>query len=387
MQINKLNKTLSYVNNSSREDYFLKESKTFEEVDGVDVYKWFAPNNLYAESVIRDIRNGTTLSSLLSEDLIYKTGDGFDSSDAKLLNYLDEINFKQTFSNSNDHLTKLGNVFYEVIVNENDELISLSTIQPQKCRLSKDGDKVVISASWTDFNKDKSITLPLYPKFKKQTTKGIVLKRSVYHTKTNAIGFDHYGVNENIHESLLLNEKEHRRNNWQLNQIRNGYKKDFFLVSDYPMTDNEKLEADKAFKNISGDDNAGGIESIVSDGGKLVSASESYEFDFTKDDTSDQIFLKNGFPKSLIGIKSGSAFSVEQVESDYEQYLPKVVSQQKKIIYDLSKIFINHTKFNTKDLAVINTPPSVILQGYMQYMNDEQKNKVIENVFKKYGIK
>ena len=48
-------------------------------------------------------------------------------------------------------------------------------------------------------------------------------------------------------------------------------------------------------------------------------------------------------------------------------------------------IFKNHTDFR-EDWNVINNPPSVILQNYMEFMNDEQKNKVIERVFKRYGI-
>ena len=382
-----INKKTSYISNAyGLEDYFEKKVYSFADDSADKIYQWFSGDNLYPNRVIDEIRKGTTLESVLFEDRIYKTGNGFNSSDSALLSFFDEIKFKDIFSKSNDNFTKLGNNFSEIIIDENGKLVTINVMQPQKCRLNNNGKSVYIYSDWKNYDKKKSVSLPLYPNFKKFINKGIVYFKSVLHTKNEVNGFDHYGYNEKMSEALLLNEKEHRRNNWQLNQIKNGFKKDFFLISDFELTQREKANAEKAFKEMSGDGQNGGIANIESEGGKLVPASADYEFDFTKDDTSDQIFLKMGFPRSLIGIKSGSAFSVEQVESDYDQYLPKVENQQKLIISEYQTILDNHTKFNSNDLKVINTPPSIVLQNYMQYMNDEQKSKVIENVFSKYGI-
>jgi hypothetical protein len=66
--------------------------------------------------------------------------------------------------------------------------------------------------------------------------------------------------------------------------------------------------------------------------------------------------------------------------------LPKVEKQQQFLMSAYNLIFNEHTSFNTTDVNVINTPPSIILQNYMEFMTDDQKNKVIENVFKRYGI-
>jgi hypothetical protein len=388
MKTTQINKSLSYISNYALEDYFEKKVTSFADDSQEKILQWFSGDNLYPNRVITDIRKGTTLESVLFEDNIYKTGNGFNTSDSALLSVFDDINFKDLFAKTNDNFTKLGNNFTEIIVDDttNGNLIAMNVLQPQKVRLGKNGKSAIVYSDWANYNKKKSVTLPLYPNFKKFTNKGIVYFKSILHIKNEVNGFDHYGLNEKMSEALLLNEKEHRRNNWQLNQIKNGFKKDFFLISDFELTQREKAKADEAFKEMSGDGKNGGIATIESEGGKLVPATDNYDFDFTKDDTSDQIFLKMGFPRSLIGIKSGSAFSVEQVESDYDQYLPKVENQQTKIISEYKTIFNNHTKANVNDLQVINTPPSIVLQNYMQYMNEEQKSKVIENVFDKYGI-
>jgi len=379
---------------SSREDYFPKQ--TFEiglDNDKNGIFKWFDPDNNFPEIVINSVRKGTTLESILSEDLVYKTGSGFNTNDSAFSNYLNKEvvnirkqNFKTVFENTNDHYNKLGNVFIELIFTEDLQLISNETIQPQKVRLKKDKKSVWITSDWMHFNKDKSLSLPLYPNMKKFRDGGVSYLKSVYHIKDEALGFDHYGINEKMIESLLLNEKEHGRNEWQNSQIKNGFKKDFFLVTDFPLNEKEKKKNDLAFSKKSGADNAGGVETIEAEGATLVPAQQTYDFDFTKDDTSSQLFLKWGMPKSLLGIKGDNIFSAEQIESDYDQYLPKVEKQQVYLLTEFNKIFDAHTKFNTSDVNVINTPPSIILQNYMEHMTEEQKNKVIEKVFKRYGI-
>ena len=381
VNIKSLNKNLSIVNYDT-DDNFVHKTSTDGNTD--KIFAWFAPANNYPEKVINEIRNGTTLESILFEDLIYKTGNGFNTIDKTLETYLNKV-FKPIFYNTNDHFNKLGNVFLEVITDEKRQLASINTIQPQKCRLSKK-DTVIIASNWMEFDKKKAVELPLYPKFKAFSKEGIKLYKSVYHIKNDVLGFDHYGINDKMIEALLLNEKEHRRHNWQLSQIKRGFKRDFFLVSEFPITKKEQQKADKAFEKMGGDDYAGGVENIDGEGAKLVPSQSNYDFDFTKDDTSDQLFVKMGFPRSLIGVKSGGAFSVEQVESDYDQYLPKVENQQTFLLSHFKKILDNHTSFGTNDFNVINTPPSIVLQNYMQYMNDEQKAKVIDNVLLRYGI-
>lgn len=397
MVVEKINNKISLLNFTEKGEYFPKSTKDFSEGSEA-FYQWFSPNNNYPQTVIDEIRKGTTLESILFEDLIYKTGAGFNSDDAKFENYInseilnsDNETFKSLFKKSNDSYSKLGNVFIEVITdvpkeNQKPQLLSLSIIQPQKCRLAKKGNKVVIYSDWQNFNKKKAVELPLYPKFKTFSFSGIKVQKSVYHIKQEALGFDHYGINDKMFEALLLNEKEHRRNNWQLSQIKRGFRRDFFLVSEFAVTEKEKKITDAAFDKMAGDDYAGGVENIEAENAKLVPAQSNYDFDFTKDDTSDQLFLKMGFPRSLIGIKSGNSFSVEQVESDYDQYLPKVENQQKEIINHFNVIFAATTEYENAEFSAINTPPSVVLQNYMPYMNDVQKNIVIEKLFKKYGI-
>ena len=395
MKITQIDKGIKLISASSKEDYFEKQTYITPTFGGgkKEIYLWFAPSNNYPETIINAIRAGTTLESILYEDLIYKTGAGFMADDSVFLNYLDgDVNmnketFKDVFKESNDHFNKLGNVFSELIFDENYKLVSNSVIQPQKCRITKNG-YVWLYNDWSKFKKDQAIKMPVYPRVKKFTAGGIRYYKSIYHIKNKVLGFDHYGINDKMIEAIMLNEKEHRRNNWQLNQIKRGFKRDFFLVSEFPLTEKEKKKADESFAKSSGDDYAGGIETVEGENAKLVPSQSNYDFDYTKDDTSDQLFLKMGFPRSLIGIRQSSGvFSAEQIESDYDQYLPKVEEQQSFIIGKYKKIYDEHTSFNTSGWNVINTPPSVILQNYMEYMNDEQKSTVIDNLFTRYGIK
>ena len=160
MQIKKLNKNIQLLSNSTEKgEYFPKSRISFEE-KGNNIFQWFYPNNNYPEWVMREINKGTTLESILFEDLIYKTGSGFSAQDKTFENYInnEKINsnqvFKDVFKNSNDHYNKLGNIFVEITINEGNQLVSLKTIQPQKNRLSKKGT-VLIYPDWFNFKENK----------------------------------------------------------------------------------------------------------------------------------------------------------------------------------------------------------------------------------------
>ena len=366
------------------------------------ILPWFKGDTMYATRCINSIRKGTTLQSVLRENSIYVGGDGLFSENKKVESYID------SFKNKNGELLQdiyakvvnsfesIGNAFIKVLFVRG--TLSFEYIQPQKCRLRKakktdvDASFVEINPDWTRYNKKKSVVLPLFDwnlnkKIYKNTQ---LIYEGVLHIKKEADLYDHYGFNTWLEEALLINEKEHERNLWQRSQIKNGFKKDF-LVAVESVTDSVQEQYRDTSKRVTGGENAGGIEPVeVMTGGKGITSpfiplNADYQFDFEKDDTADQIFTITGFPRSLIGIKSGAAFSVEQVESDYEQYKPKFLKSQTDILTPFSNVFeffgFGETKINAK-----NMPPSVIIQGYMPHMNESQKQVVINKVFDAFGF-
>lgn len=368
------------------------------------IYLWFSPSNNYPETVLKEISKGDTLQSIINESVNYCTGDGFSTNDQKLYEYVNKktLNnknrerFREIFRRSHKSFQKCGNVFVRLTTDSLGTFLNMEVVQFQKCRLGKGDDEgfVIINPDWSKRDKKLDLKLPLYPKFKEQDISiengsKIRLKECIYHIKDEVEGFDHYGINEIMEASLVLNEKEYRRINWQSGQIKNGFKRDFLFVTDYPIRGKVKEANDKAFEKISGNKKVGGVETISGDGedGKLVPVQAKFEFDFTKDDTEEKLFVLWAFPRTLIGLRSVTgAFSVEQIESDYEQYMLDVSKKQYFMLQKYTRLFDEILHFKTDDLTIINTPPAVILQNYMPHMNEDQKNIVIENVFKKYGI-
>ncbi len=406
MKSKKLSKGVYHLSHEETEpgEYFKKTTIFSKDSIGLEkhIYLWFKPGNSYPETIINEINKGITLQSIINETVSYRTGNGFTTENKELNTYLNNTRlnlenekFLQIFGKTNKSFTKSGNAFIKITTDDNGTFMNLEVVPFHKCRLGNGDNKgsILINPNWAKRDIKDDVILPLYPKFKKRKINGSVskiqVKESIYHIKDIADGLDHYGINELMRASLKLNEKEYRRINWQTSQIKKGFKRDFLFVTEYPIRDKVKEANDKAFERISGDDKAGGVETVSADGddGKLIPVQDKYEFDFIKDDTEHKLFILWAFPKSLMGIRSKTGiFSVEQIESDYEQYMIDVVKKQEFMLDKFNVLFENILGLEAKELNVENTPPAIILQNYMTYMNDSQKNAVIENVFKKYGI-
>lgn len=387
-------------------EYFPKKTMSINSDINLEkrLFLWFKDANNYPETIINEISKGDTLQSIIRETVSYTSGNGFKTEVSELDEYVNKTRlnlkrdkFKNIFSKSNKSLEKSGNVFIRITTDENRSFLHMQVIQFQKCRLGKGDDvkKVIINPDWINHDKKKDVKLPLYPEFVKMKIdvpnggSKIEVFESVYHIKDEVEGFDHYGINEIMRASLVLNEKEYRRNNWQKNQIKRGFKKDFLFITEYPIREKVAKANDEAFKEISGDKEAGGVKTVSADGddGKLVDIQAKYEFDFTKDDTEQKLFILWAFPRSLMGLRQTSGtFSVEQIESDYEQYMIDIIKKQEFMLEKFNVLFEEILKLVTDDLTVINMPPAIILQNYMEHMTDTQKNQVIKIIFDKYGI-
>lgn len=384
------NPKISSFNDYSGDDYFDKQTINVGS-ETKDVLRWFDVGNNYPETTLSKINAGSTLQSILNELDVYVSGSGLKSDDAEINTYIDNYRngdfelLNDVYAKCVNSFNRLGNSFVRVVTDENNSFVQFYFLQTQKCRLAKKGSQVWVNPDWTVAKKEKTIKIPTYPKFRKKTVNGSVQLDSILHIKNDVLGFDYYGNIPQMQESLLLNEKEHRRNNWQLSQIRRGFKRDFVILSEYGMREGDIDKYEKLIEEQAGDDKAGGVFSLSAENGKIQALQADFNFDFTKDDTPEQLFRLWGFPRSLVGIKSGASFSVEQVESDYDQFLPKVEKMQSNVLTPINRVFLDILKVKS-NLQAINIPPSVILQNYMQYMNDEQKALTINKVLKRYGI-
>lgn len=380
------------INDYERGEYFEKTTTSFDTSDTKDLLFWFAPKNNYPETTLSEINKGTTLQSILNEHSIYTVGEGLTSANQKVaIDVLDNKNaegktINDVYGRICNIIPKLGNAFVKVVTDEKRTFIDFYYIDAQKCRLKKTGSGVVeINQDWINYNKKDSVRIPLYPKFKK--SKGETFE-SILHIKQDAEGYDYYGKIEQMDFALLLNEKQYRRHNWQKNQLKKGFKKDFVLLTNQLQNDETIKKHEEVQKRFGGDEKSGGIMPMQYIGdakNPLIPISNDYKFDYSNDDTADALFELFGFPRSLIGIKSGAVFSVEQVESDYEQYLPKIQETQNTIIRNLNLVYSDLWNIENA-LSVVNMPPSIIVQNYFQYMEQPQINQVLEKYFTKYGI-
>lgn len=387
-------KTQSFVNSVcddecyEKGEYFPKKTGSFS-MDEEKIKNWFHPSNNYPEKTLAEIRKGSTLQGLLSKHSNYLSAHNVISENDKVQTSIeDEKNaesksFYETYKRITNSFSKLGNGFVKVQTDTNKSFITFTYIQAQKCRIN--GDEIEINSDWENYDKKNSEKIKLFPNFTK--IKGGI-QESVLHIKNEVDGFDYYGIIEKMEAALILNEKEYRRNNWQKNQVKNGFKKDFAVVTNKMVTEDDEKAVKKKNKEISGDKNAGGLHLVhsVNEGSTpFIPLQQDYEFDFTKDDTQEQLFTLFEFPRSLFGIKSGAAFSVEQVESDYEQYLQVIENAQETILSYFDEVYKLLWKVES-NLKAVNIPPSQVIERYMPYLSEEQKAVIINKVFTKYGV-
>lgn len=387
---------------SERGEYFPKTQVPLYQAEiNKKIFNWFDPANNYPETIITELNKGF-LGSIVDKEVDYTIGTANKAENPIITNLIDnknkinhrDQNFRQIYYDIVKSATTFNTVFIKAVTDESRSFLWLIPIKPYKCRLkkkdeknaSKGYDKVIIKADWTASNDKNSDEIPIYPNYRYLQSDKVRLIETMFYFKKDIYGYDWYSINTDIQKSLILNEKLYRRNNWQNNQIKRGFKIDFILTSDYPMLKGEKEKIEKEIQQTqAGDDKAGGVAAISGEGAKLTPAQQPYEFDWTKDDTVEQMFMNMQMPRSLFGIKSGAAFSVEQVESDWEQYMIKITKSQEFINNNINNML--SVLLNTEsDIITVNMPPNIIMQSYLAQMPEDKINIFYDNLFKKFGI-
>lgn len=182
------------VTNRKAESLFALSS---QRVQSEKFWRWGDDNMLpYALSLMS--RRSTTHRRIINDKADYIAGKGFsfDEQEPLLRSMVESANgegdsLRRVLYRLAFDKALMGNAFLEVVTDQAHSFLSLHHQDASRCRLARDSEHVLLHHDWSAFRAEEAQTLPLYPRFEKQSDGSL---RSIIHYKEYEPMFSHYGV-------------------------------------------------------------------------------------------------------------------------------------------------------------------------------------------------
>jgi capsid portal protein len=244
-----------------------------------EIYE-FGEDNLFPQYLAELKRKSSTHRAILSQKATYTAGSKITTINAKLQDYINEVNpsgqsLRNLFRLVVDDFYTFGNAYIEFV--EYDGGVNMYHVDSTMVRVGKNMEKVFINPDWTHYDiKDKKVrTLPMFPNFRNG--------RSVLMFKDYESGFQRYGIPDYIAaaESGSI-EIDYLIQKYNRSKFENGFMPSAIIEIDGSMSDSEAEELiSLAQDKLTGEDNNGKILFLVKDG---VGAGGGANVQILKDD-------------------------------------------------------------------------------------------------------
>ena len=238
--------------------------ETQREITSKEFYR-FGDDNLFPQYLAELKRKSSTHRAILSQKATYTAGSKITTINAKLNEYLKEVNpsgqsLRNLFRLVVDDFYTFGNSYIEFV--EYDGGCNLYHIDATMVRVGKDMDSVYINPDWTYYDEeDKKVRkLPMFPNFKNG--------RSVLMFKDYESGFQRYGIPDYIAaaESGSI-EIDYLIQKYNRSKFENGFMPSAIIEIEGSMGDDEAEELiSLAQDKLTGEGNNGKILFLVKDG-------------------------------------------------------------------------------------------------------------------------
>ncbi len=230
-----------------------------------EFYK-FGDDNLFPQYLAELKRKSSTHRAILSQKATYTAGSKITTVNAKLEDYIKEINpagqsLRNLFRLVVDDFYTFGNSYIEFVEYEGG--CNMYHVDATMVRVGKNMDSVYINPDWTYYDvKDKEVRkLPIFPNFKNG--------RSILMFKDYESGFQRYGIPDYIAaaESGSI-EIDYLIQKYNRSKFENGFMPSAIVEIDGSMSDDEAEELiSLAQDKLTGEGNNGKILFLVKDGG------------------------------------------------------------------------------------------------------------------------
>lgn len=308
----------------------------FIRLDSAKDYIPFGEDNLLPQQIVQLSRSVTIHRAIINSKSDYFSGTDIFSDDTQLATFLKSAN------NNNESLhsiitrimfddINMGNAYFEVITDNKSSYLNIFHIDSSTCRLSVDGNSIIIHPSWTDYKgktDEYRSELPLYPYFHIGDDGQY---HSICHIKQYEPEFFHYGLPSWYAglNSLIISGLTDR---WNQDRLENQFNSPgmLFVPGVNSTPDAEALDA--MFSSHAGVNSENAHNMIVqylSDLGPGQTRDEAKYIEFKRNDEGNWINLHNqsynnmlsihGWFKTLcsfFGEKTG--FDTQRIINEYE---------------------------------------------------------------------
>lgn len=234
------------------------------DITSKEFYK-FGDDNLFPQYLAELKRKSSTHRAILSQKATYTAGSKITTINAKLEDYIKEVNpksqsLRNLFRLVVDDFYTFGNAYIEFVEYEGG--CNMYHIDSTMVRVGKNMESVYINPDWTHYDaEDKKVRkLPMYPNFKNG--------RSILMFKDYESGFQRYGIPDYIAaaESGSI-EIDYLIQKYNRSKFENGFMPSAIIEIEGSMGDDEAEELiSLAQDKLTGEGNNGKILFLVKDG-------------------------------------------------------------------------------------------------------------------------
>ena len=339
-----------------------------ESVQSDRYWRWGDDNMMpYALSLMS--RRSTTHRRIINDKADYIAGKGFSFNDEEPLlreligrangagDSLREVVCRLAFDKA-----LMGNAFLEVVTDQEHSFLSLYHQDASRCRLARDNKHVILHHNWQSFHDDEASTLPLYPRFEKQSDGSL---RSVVHYKEYEPMFSHYGVPKYI-AGMGVSAIAYKTDCWNISRLDNSFQLSGIMMLD-AATDSEQ-EADEivrqAERHFAG--NPGQVMFVIREAGeqdnsRFIPVGSNNEGDWSKlhDQATSDIVIAHSWFRSLSGLDYSAGFSAERILHEYEVALNTVIlAEQEELLAPIKQCIRDILAVDASSLEIVNRPPT-----------------------------
>ena len=368
-----LTKSLVAVGNRTPEPLFSISPRV---VESDQFWRWGDDNMLpYALSLMS--RRSTTHRRIINDKADYIAGKGFSYDEQQpLLQQLverangDGDSLRAVLGRLAFDKSLMGNAFLEVVTDADHSFLSLYHIDASRCRLSRDGEHVILHHDWNAYRAADAHTLPLYPRFEQQKDGSL---RSVVHYKEYEPMFSHYGVAPYV-AGMDAAAIVYKTDRWNISRIDNAFQLSGVMMLDGAVDTEE--EADRivrlAEEKFAG--NPGQVLFVLrdhhdGDNSRFIPIDSTSEGDWSQLHTqaeSDLVVAHSWF-RSLSGLDYAAGFSTDRILQEYEVALNTVIlPRQEQIMEPLRSIISDILAIDASSLEIVNRPPTRSKPIYMK---------------------
>jgi hypothetical protein len=348
----------------------------------------FGQDNLFPQALALFSRLSPNHRGVLNSKERFFQGDGIIGVNAIAKAWIESVNAEGESLNKvqkklwiDEH--RFGNVWIELITDNKGSFLFINHIDSTKCRLSRQGNEVLIHPDWSKYTSktDKDLrTLALYPSWGEDKEHPNI-KRSVYHKFSYEPEFTYYGVPSHISgkDSVQIDFKT---NKWNLARLVNAFQPSGMLA--IPVKD--KAEADKVLREVekhTGEGNQGKVFPIAKSRAMEGQKAEDVTFtpfqsndtgswmDLHKQSLSD-IVMAHGWYRSLCSIPDNTGFDTTRIINEYNIAFPQINEAQFEYTEWYQKIYKEVTG---KDIEIEfqNSPPLSTDKYYFIWEMREKK--------------